>query len=95
MDTMGFEVFIITEVLKDISKHVMVPTHILLNKENAQKVISDYKLKKQDMKRILEDDPMVRFLYAHKDEIIEIRRTSIISGGSTDYRLVVAGSISN
>jgi len=91
----GFEVFRQMEIIKDISKHLLVPKHILLSKEDGERVMSEYKLKKKDMGRIYIDDPMARYLYAQKDDIIQIIRESINSGYSTFYRLVIIGSINN
>ena len=89
----NFEVFKQLEIIKDISKHYLVQKHILLSKEDANKFMSEYKLKKKDMATIYIDDPMARFLYAKKDDIIQIIRESINCGYSTFYRLVVLGSI--
>lgn len=93
MDSRRFEVFRIMEVIRDISKHNMVPKHILLSKNDATKVMNEYKIKKKDMGRIFVDDPMARYLYAQKDDIIQIIRMTVNSGYSTYYRLVVTGSI--
>ncbi len=90
-----FEVFKQMEIIKDISKHHLVPKHILLTKEDAEKVMTEYKIKKKDMARIYIDDPMARYLYAQKDDIIQIIRESVNCGYSTFYRLVVLGSINN
>jgi DNA-directed RNA polymerase subunit H (RpoH/RPB5) len=89
----NMEAFKIIEVIKDISSHYLVPKHILLSAEDAQKVMDEYSLKKKDMGRIYLDDPMVRYLYGQKNDIIQIIRESLNSGYSTYYRLVVAGSI--
>jgi len=88
-----FEVFKQIEIIKDISKHHLVPKHILLSKEDSNKVMTEYKLQKKDMATIYIDDPMSRFLYAQKDDIIQIIRYSINCGYSTFYRLVIMGSI--
>ena len=92
-DTKDFEVFKTMEIIRDISKHFLVPKHILLSKEEAEQFMEEYSLKKRDMGRIFIDDPMVRYLYAKKDDIIQIIRGSLISGYSTYYRLVVSNSI--
>jgi len=89
----NFEVFRIMEIIRDISKHHLVPKHILLSEEDTIKFTDEYKLKKLDMGRIYIDDPMARYLYAQKDNIIQIIRPSIYSGYGTNYRLVVSGSI--
>lgn len=92
-DTKDFEVFKTMEIVRDISKHFLVPKHILLSKEEAEQFMEEYSLKKRDMGRIFIDDPMARYLYAKKDDIIQIIRGSLISGYSTYYRLVVPNSI--
>jgi DNA-directed RNA polymerase subunit H (RpoH/RPB5) len=94
-DSKNNEVFKIMEIIRDISKHHLVPKHILLTKGDAVKFMEEYKLKKKDMGRIYVDDPMSRYLYAQKDDIIQIIRETITSGYSTYYRLVVPGSIYN
>jgi DNA-directed RNA polymerase subunit H (RpoH/RPB5) len=94
-DSNNNEVFRIMEIIRDISKHHLVPKHIMLTKEEASKFMEEYKLKKKDMGRIYVDDPMARYLYAQKDDIIQIIRETITSGYSTYYRLVVPGSIYN
>jgi DNA-directed RNA polymerase subunit H (RpoH/RPB5) len=94
-DSNNNEVFRIMEIIRDISKHHLVPKHIMLTKEEAAKFMEEYKLKKKDMGRIYVDDPMARYLYAQKDDIIQIIRETITSGYSTYYRLVVPGSIYN
>ena len=93
MESPNFEVFRIMEIIRDISTHHLVPKHILLSKDDAAKVMQEYKLRKKDMGRIFIDDPMVRYLYAQKDDIIQIIRQTINSGYATYYRLVVVGSI--
>jgi DNA-directed RNA polymerase subunit H (RpoH/RPB5) len=95
MDSQNIEVFKIMEIIKDISKHHLVPKHILLSKDEASTIMSEYKLNKKDMGRIYIDDPMARYLYAQKDDVIQIIRETINSGYSTYYRLVVLGSIYN
>ena len=93
MDSPNFEVFKIMEIIKDISKHDLVPEQVLLTEEQAKEFMEEYKLKKKDMPRIYMDDPMARYLYAQKDDIIQIIRPSINSGYSSYYRLVIPGSI--
>ena len=93
MDSPNFEVFKIMEIIKDISKHYLVDEHILLTEEQVKEFMEEYKLKKKDMPRIYMDDPMARYLYAQKDDIIQIIRPSINSGYSSYYRLVIPGSI--
>jgi DNA-directed RNA polymerase subunit H (RpoH/RPB5) len=92
-NTKNFEVFKIIEIIRDITKHHLVPDHEILNKTDAENFMSEYNFKKIDIGRIYIDDPMARYLYAQKDDIIRIIRPSIYSGYSTNYRLVLGGSI--
>lgn len=92
-DTRNFEVFRIMEIIRDISKHHLVPEHVLLTEDEKTKFMEEYKLGKLDMGRIFVDDPMARYLYAKKDNVIKIIRPSIYTGYSVNYRLVVPGSI--
>ena len=91
----GFEVFKQMEIIKDISSHYLVPKHTLLTKEENEQFMTEYKLKKKDMARIYIDDPMAKYLYAQKDDIIRIDRPSTNSGYSSAYRLVIYGTINN
>ena len=93
LDTKNFEVFKIMEIIRDISKHHLVPKHILLTDDETKQFMEEYKLGKLDMGRIFIDDPMSRYLYAKKDNVIKIMRPSIYTGYSINYRLVVPGSI--
>lgn len=92
-DTKNFEFFRTMEIIRDISKHHLVPEHILLDDEEAKQFMEEYNLGKLDMGRIYIDDPMARYLYAQKDDIIKIIRPNIYSGYGINYRLVVSGSI--
>jgi len=94
-DSSNFEVFKSNDIIRDISRHHLVPRHILLSPEEATSFVNEYKLAKKDMGRIYIDDPMCRYLYAQKDDIIQIIRENVNSGYSTYYRLVVPGSIYN
>jgi len=89
----NFEAFEMMEVVRDISKHHLVPKHILLDDNEAKQVMDEYQIEKADMGRIFIDDPMTRYLYGQKNNIIKIIRNSIYTGYSINYRLVVLGSI--
>ena len=93
MDSKSFEIFTLKSIIRDISKHHMVPKHILLSKEDGAKVMEEYKLQKKDMQRICIDDKMARYLYAQVDNVVQIIRPTINSGYATNYRLVIPSSI--
>jgi DNA-directed RNA polymerase subunit H len=94
-DTKNLEVFKEIDIIRDIAKHHLVPQHILLSKDEAKQFMEEYKLGKLDMGRIYIDDPMAKYLYAKKDDVIKIIRPSIYTGYSVNYRLVVIASINS
>ena len=94
-DVSNLEIFKNDHIIQDISKHHLVPEHNILSKEDAIKLMDEYKFMKKDMGLIYKDDPMAKYLYAKEDDIIQIIRPSIIAGYSTYYRLVVNKSIFN
>lgn len=93
MTIKNLEYFTMSEIVRDISKHVLVPKHILLSNDEAKQLMDEYKIKQKDMGQICYDDPMARFLNAKLGNIIQIIRYSIYSGYSTYYRLVINKSI--
>ena len=76
LNTRNFEVFKIMEIIRDISKHHLVPEHTLLDKDEVKSFMDEYNLGKLDMGRIYIDDPMAKYLFAQKDDIIRIIRRS-------------------
>lgn len=87
------EYFTLLEIVRDISKHMLIPKHILLSNDEAKQLMEEYNIKQKDMGMICYDDPMARFLNAKIGNIIQIIRYSIYSGYSTYYRLVANKSI--
>lgn len=73
----------------DISKHILVPTHILLSKEEAKEVMKKYNVKPENLPKILESDPAIRELDAKPGQIVKIIRDSRTAGKVEVYRLVV------
>jgi len=92
-DTQNFEVFKISDIEIDIAKHHLVPKHELLTKEEIEQFKKEYKVKEKDLSRICHDDPMVKYLFAHKGDIIRINRINTNSLHAISYRLVVNKSV--
>lgn len=95
MDTKMLEYFKMMEVIVNLSKHHLIPEHILLTEEEKERVMKEYDLKYKDMGRIFYNDMMARYLYAQNKDVVKIIRKSINAGYSTYYRLVVNNSIHN
>ncbi len=82
------QVFDIKELQFNISHHVLVPKHELINDEQEVKdIISKYSLKnKFQLPHILKTDPMSKYLGLRSGDIVKIIRTSPTAGEYITYR---------
>ncbi|MEM1514264.1 MAG: DNA-directed RNA polymerase subunit H [Candidatus Thermoplasmatota archaeon] len=77
----------------DILKHILVPQHEVLKEEEVEKLLKAYNISKENLPRILLDDPVVKAIGAKEGDVIKIIRNSPTAGKSVVYRLVVAKGI--
>lgn len=82
------QVFEIKELQFNITKHHLVPKHILITNENEiADIVSNYALKsKVQLPLILKSDPICRYLNAKNGNILKILRNSPSSGEHVVYR---------
>ena len=73
----------------DISKHVLVPKHEVINSREAIKLLEEYHIEVEQLPRITTNDPMVKALNAKAGDIIKITRNSETAGVTLYYRYVV------
>ncbi|MGC8632702.1 MAG: DNA-directed RNA polymerase subunit H [Thermoprotei archaeon] len=73
----------------DVSKHVLVSTHVLLQKEEAERVLKELGVTLDDLPKISARDPMVKYVKAKKGDVIKLIRKSPTAGQSLAYRVVV------
>lgn len=76
----------------DISKHKLVPKHIILNDKEKEELLRKFKINLNQLPRLLTSDPMVKKLDAKVGDVIKIERESSTAGKSIYYRVVVKGS---
>ncbi|MEM2934864.1 MAG: DNA-directed RNA polymerase subunit H [Candidatus Thermoplasmatota archaeon] len=77
----------------DILKHILVPQHEVLKEEEVEKLLKAYNISKENLPRIIVDDPVVKAIGAKEGDVIKIIRNSPTAGKSVVYRLVVAKGI--
>jgi DNA-directed RNA polymerase subunit H len=70
-------------------KHYLVPEHVLIKKEVADKILADLGLKKKALPKMDRDDAAIKFLNPIQGDIVKIIRTSETAGESVYYRRVV------
>lgn len=83
------EVFMHNELRINITKHMDVPRHIILSKEDAEQMKKDLDANNSQLSRILTTDPVSRYYAAKKGDIFKIIRPSLSAGQTIIYRLVV------
>jgi len=83
------EVFKINHLMINIVEHVLVPTHIVLSKEETDNVLQAYRAKKRDMMIIRTTDPVAKYYNMKPGDIVKIIRPSVMTVENTAYRLVV------
>jgi DNA-directed RNA polymerase subunit H len=73
----------------NLFNHTLVPKHILLNKEEAQRVLTQYKIKPYQLPHLKASDPAVKAIEAKTGDIIKILRSSATAGKAIAYRYVI------
>ena len=72
----------------DILKHKLVPEHVILTEEEAEKVLDELKIRPDQLPKILPDDPVVKAIGAKIGDILKITRNRETAGIFVAYRIV-------
>lgn len=83
------EHFLEAEMLINITQHELVPQHILLGAEERAELFSRYKLKENQLSKMLVTDPVARYYGYKRGQVIKIIRKSDTAGRYVTHRLVV------
>ena len=82
----------------NVFRHEFVPEHYLVSKEEEKILLSDLRIKREQLPKIRREDPVVRLLERiegpiDEGRIIKIIRRSETAGVAVAYRLLIERAI--
>ncbi|KAG0457944.1 hypothetical protein HPP92_022801 [Vanilla planifolia] len=83
------ETFQITELLVNITKHVLMPKHEITTEEEKQKLLKKYNVKDHQLPRMLEKDAVSRYYGLEKGTVVKVIYDHEITGSHETYRCIV------
>lgn len=85
----GVELFEEQDLLVNITRHELVPKHILLAPEEKKALLDRYRLKETQLPRIRAEDPVSKYLALKRGQVVKIIRKSETAGRYASYRWVI------
>jgi DNA-directed RNA polymerase subunit H len=79
------------EEKKYVLRHVLVPEHKVMSKEDAEELLKRYSIQPLQLPIILSNDPAAEAIGAQPGDIVKIIRESQTAGKAVAYRYVVKG----
>jgi len=73
----------------DITKHILVPKHILLTKDEAKKLLEKHNLTIAQLPKIFKKDPIIINLNPSAGDIIKLIRNKDTANETIYYRTVI------
>ncbi len=88
--TKYMEYFEYSDLLINITKHNLVPNHVILSEQEKKDLIQKYNLKKESqLPKMHRTDPIARYYGLRKGNIVKVIRESVTDTKYVTYRIVV------
>ncbi|CAD6254900.1 unnamed protein product [Miscanthus lutarioriparius] len=78
----------ITELLVNITKHVLKPKHQVLTAEEKAKLLKEYNVMDAQLPRMLENDAVARYYGLGKGTVVKVIYDSELTGNHVTYRCI-------
>ncbi|KAL6987256.1 DNA-directed RNA polymerase V subunit 5A [Sarracenia purpurea var. burkii] len=82
------EIFQITELLVNITKHALKPKHRVLTDEEKKRLLKKYSLDEKQLPRMLKKDAIARYYGLEKGQVVKVTYEGDITESHITYRCV-------